>query len=256
MNEEDIVSAAMPEMFRKLLMRELLRNDFPHAEYMPETGEIKIPIGDHERPPRINAEGNVLYHQVHSDLVTDILLPIAKRVKEIADAWNHSREMPVDDLPEFRLLSEYNNIVLAARDDTEHGHGLHFVTWKYDYNRTGMYQGHYTEDYSYAKEDFAVRAGLVPKEKLFTPEQAAEVKESLRYRLKNDDDVTLKKEELLLTVIENLNEVYTAPAAEEKASPEKKASIGEKLREGKAKSDAYRAINPTPAAKNHAKEFD
>jgi hypothetical protein len=256
MNEQEGNGAAMPELYKKLLLRDLWSSGFSQAKYLPETGQIKIPLDGHEHPPLITASGSVLYHEEHRDLALDTLSPIAGRAKEIADAWNCSREMPVSDLPEFRMLAEYNNIVLAARDDTEHGHGLHFVTWEYNYERTGMYRGHYTEDYSYAKEDFAVRADLIPESKLIKPEQAAEIKASVEYRIKNDDHLTLAVEDILKDVTEKLERAYPAIGKSEKPQSGKKPSIGDKLREGKAKSDANKTQAPADKPKKRTKESD
>ncbi len=253
--EEIEDTTAMPEMMRTLMLHEFAKSGFPQAEYAPESGMIEIPVDGCERPILITEEGYVRFMPEVSDLA-DEMKPIAEQVREIAAAWEYSRDMPVNGLQEFRLLSEYNGIVLAARDDTEHGRGLHFVTWEYNYERTGMYRGHYTEDYNYAKEDFAVRSGLIPEEKLLTPEQALEVKESIRFRLKNADDITPKAEEILASITGNLHEAYPAPEIAEQAPPDKKPSIAERLQAGKEKSKANRANNSAPAAKTRTKEID
>jgi hypothetical protein len=200
--------AVMPELLKKLLLRELMQNGFPGAVYLPESGKIQIPLDGHEHYPLITAKGGVLYDKEHSDIATDTLIPIAERVKEIVGAWNHSRDMPVSDLPEFRMLAEFNNIVLAARDDTELGYGLHFVTWEYTYDRTGVNRGHYTEDYGSAKEDFAVRAGLISKEKLFTPEQATVLVETVENRIADDFYISLATAQALKELAGKLNEAY------------------------------------------------
>ena len=42
--------------------------------------------------------------------------------------------------------------------------GNQFVTWIWDYDRTGVSHGHYYEDdFQSAKQDFAVRSGLIPE---------------------------------------------------------------------------------------------
>lgn len=49
----------------------------------------------------------------------------------------------------------------------ERGYGYQFVTWSRDQDRRRLSHGHYyLNGYKQAKEDFAVRAGLVPKELL------------------------------------------------------------------------------------------
>ena len=55
-------------------------------------------------------------------------------------------------------------------------HGVHFVTWDWAYGHTGVCHGHYfMENYAGAKQDFAIRSGLIQKERLFTPEQMTEI---------------------------------------------------------------------------------
>jgi hypothetical protein len=97
---------------------------------------------------------------------------------------------------------------MSARNDTEYGRGLYFVTWQYDRDRTGVEHGHYTEDYNAAKEDFASRSGLVSKDKLFTPEQAVEMKTSIDFRIENDDELTYATENALNDIAGKLNAAY------------------------------------------------
>jgi hypothetical protein len=121
----------MTALHQKLLLRELAQNGFPQAVYLPETGQIKVPVDEREHQPLLTANGSVLYWPEHRDIAMGTLRPIGERVKETVDAWNRTREMPVPDLAEFRVLAEYSNIVLAARDDTKSGYGLHFVAASY-----------------------------------------------------------------------------------------------------------------------------
>ena len=88
---------------------------------------------------------------------------VKSEVNEIIMAWENSRDISFNGAENFRILAEFNNVVLAARDDTAYGRGLYYTTWQYSYDRTGFDHGHYTDDYNRAKEDFAVRAGLVDR---------------------------------------------------------------------------------------------
>ena len=46
------------------------------------------------------------------------------------------------------------------------------ATREWDFDRQGVHAGHYfTENYEAAKQDFAVRAGLVESQRLFSDEQ-------------------------------------------------------------------------------------
>ena len=89
---------------------------------------------------------------------------------------------------DYRLLSEFNGTVLAGHPTQ---YGVQFVTWDRTYNQTGLWQGHFigpgcgTADYTAAKQDFAVRSGLIPASALFTPEQLTEVYRSIGETLEN-----------------------------------------------------------------------
>ena len=72
-----------------------------------------------------------------------------------------------------KVLADFNGTVLAG---VQSKHGVHFVTWDWAYGRAGVCHGHYfMENYAEAKQDFAIRSGLIQKERLFTPEQMTEI---------------------------------------------------------------------------------
>ena len=74
---------------------------------------------------------------------------------------------------DYRILTDFGGMVLAG---TPSKHGVQFVTWDWDYDRTGVVHGHYfMENYDEAKQDFAIRSGLIQKEQLFSPEQMTEI---------------------------------------------------------------------------------
>ena len=71
----------------------------------------------------------------------------------------------------FKLLMDYGGYVLAGQDRGQYG--FQFVTWEWDWNHAGVGTGNYWEsNYQGAKEDFAVRAGLVRRNQLFNEEQS------------------------------------------------------------------------------------
>ena len=83
----------------------------------------------------------------------------------------------------FHLLADFGGAVLAGRE-LENGWGYQFVTWIWDYNRTGVSYGHYyDEDFCGAKQDFAVRSGLISKTQLFSPEELTELYRATDYLL-------------------------------------------------------------------------
>ena len=74
---------------------------------------------------------------------------------------------------DYRILADFGGTVLAG---TPSKHGVQFVTWDWDYDRTGVSHGHYfMENYDEAKQDFAIRSGLIHKEHFFSTEQLTEI---------------------------------------------------------------------------------
>ena len=114
-----------------------------------------------------NEEANDLYHQV---------AVIADEVYEYVKAMQGTPILHASGLnEEFHLLADFGGAVLAGRE-RENGQGYQFVTWTWDYGRRGVSHGHYYEgDFQSAKQDFAVRSGLISKAQFFSPEQLTEL---------------------------------------------------------------------------------
>ena len=114
-----------------------------------------------------NPEASELYHQVAM---------AADEVYGYVEAMQNAPLLHASGLHEdFRLLADFGGAVLAGQE-RENGQGYQFVTWIWDYDRTGVSHGHYYEDdFQSAKQDFAVRSGLIPRAQLFTPEELTEL---------------------------------------------------------------------------------
>ena len=114
-----------------------------------------------------NEEASDLYHQV---------AVVADEVYEYVEAMQDTPILHASGLnEEFHLLADFGGAVLAGRE-RENGQGYQFVTWVWAYERQGVCHGHYYEgDFQSAKQDFAVRSGLISKAQLFSPEQLTEL---------------------------------------------------------------------------------
>ena len=114
-----------------------------------------------------NKEASELYHQV---------AVAADEVYSYVEAMQKAPLLHAPGLHEdFRLLADFGGAVLAGQE-RENGQGYQFVTWIWDYDRTGVSHGHYYEDeFQSAKQDFAVRSGLIPRAQLFTLEELTEL---------------------------------------------------------------------------------
>lgn len=231
----------MNEMLKRLMLVELRKQGFTQVRYDPEKDAVlptpdfpKIEMRENEiwfpreEPKYVLGEKFQTREELEAParkLTYGTLLPIFNNVTEMAAAWENAKPIPIRNVSEFRFFSEYNNILLAARDDGDYG--LHFVTWEYSFDRKGVGQGHYTTNYEEAKKDFATRSGLIPEKILFLPEQLKQIYSALLFQGKNDDELTYDTEKELHTVIEkleticpDLKELQAQQEREQEAEPE------------------------------------
>ena len=136
-------------------------HDQPVLYVSPASDVFLLPAGSQ------NEEASELYHQVAMD---------ADEVYSYVETMQNAPLLHASGLhADFRLLADFGGAVLAGQE-RENGQGYQFVTWIWDYDRTGVSHGHYYEDnFQSAKQDFAVRSGLIPRAQLFTPEELTEL---------------------------------------------------------------------------------
>lgn len=152
-----------------------------------QNGFTVEPIEDHHLPVcwekgrlcRITGKGSVFYRREDADTpqAEDALYrveDIAAKTLEYMAAMETAPQLKASGLDgDYRILADFGATVLAG---TPSKYGVQFVTWDWDYDRTGVVHGHYfMENYDAAKQDFATRSGLIPKEQLFSPEQLTEI---------------------------------------------------------------------------------
>lgn len=141
-------------------------------------------------------------------------------LKERYDLYLNAKPLDCEGVRDFRLISEFGNHLLAAKQSKDNE--IRFVTWQYDYDRSGVTLGHYYEtNYEGALKDFTVRSGLLDENQLFTEEEMAVLYQSCVFRGKHDDDLTFDSERKLQDVIEKLEgnlpqEVITQEAVQER----------------------------------------
>ena len=125
-----------------------------------ENGGITYRNEDINEPERVAAK----------DMVYEIVRNTAEYMRQMETA----PFLKADGLEDgYKVLADFNGTVLAG---VQSKHGVHFVTWDWDYDRTGVVHGHYfMENYDGAKQDFATRSGLIQKEQVFSPEQLTEI---------------------------------------------------------------------------------
>ena len=103
----------------------------------------------------------------------------------------------------YLLLADFNGAVLAGEHTLL---GAQFVTWAWDYDRKGVNNGHYyMEDYQSAKEDFALRAGLVARERVFDREQLEELRQAVQGFLCGEGPASYQQEFQCRRILEQIN---------------------------------------------------
>ena len=111
-----------------------------------ESGGIAYRNEDINEPERIDAK----------DKVYEIARAIAEYMRQMETA----PVLKADGLEDgYKVLADFNGTVLAG---VQSKYGVHFVTWDWAYGHTGVCHGHYfMENYAGAKQDFAIRSGLI-----------------------------------------------------------------------------------------------
>ena len=122
-------------------------------------------------------------------------------IHEFTEAMTKAPVLEVSGLhDEFRLLAEYNGVVLAARK-LAGDWGYQFVTWRRSLDRASLDHGNYYDnDYEGAKLDFACRSGLVQECLQFTNEQLAEIYRCVHETLESGYPITAERERMLMDV--------------------------------------------------------
>ena len=152
-----------------------------------QNGFTVEPIEDHHLPVcwekgrlcRITGKDSVLYRQENVDSIRaqdalQVVIDTAKMTSEYMAILETAPRLKASGLDgDYRILADFGGTVLAGSPSK---YGVQFVTWDWDYDRTGVVHGHYfMENYDGAKQDFATRSGLIQKEQLFSPEQLTEI---------------------------------------------------------------------------------
>ena len=142
-------------------------------------------------------------HSVQALDICDKAEDAAKLVREYMSAMEQAPPLHAVNLNEqYKLLADFSGHVLAGQETSQ---GMRFITWSWDYDRAGVTIGHYFyDDYQAAKEDFAIRSGLMQEDTLFTPEQLAAVYHCIKSVVNFDNALTYEREKVLKGVNEKI----------------------------------------------------
>ena len=92
-------------------------------------------------------------------------------VREYVGLYEHAPQMKADGVSDYRQLAAFGDTVLAATYNEKNG--FMFCTWKQNTDGDSVFWGDYSPNYEYVKEAFAVRSGLVSKDRLFSENESA-----------------------------------------------------------------------------------
>ncbi|WFR59140.1 hypothetical protein QA584_08650 [Anaerocolumna sp. AGMB13025] len=146
-------------------------------------------------------------------------------LKERNDLYLNAKPLDCEGVRDFRLISEFGNHLLAAKQSKDNE--IRFVTWQYDYDRTGVTLGHYYENnYQGALKDFTVRSGLIDENQLFSVDEMAVLYASCVFRGRHDDDLTFDSEKDLQAVIEKLESNLPQQSMEQETVQEQEDEHG------------------------------
>ena len=131
------------------------------------------------------------------------VIQAAGQVKEYMRIFERAPALKAVGLEDtYKVLADFGDAVLAGQLGKK---GARFVTWEWDFDRQGVHAGHYfMENYEAAKQDFAVRAGLVESQRLFSDEQIAVIKNACEFALEDDATLSYAEEKLLCSVQEQI----------------------------------------------------
>nr|WP_326183623.1 hypothetical protein [uncultured Oscillibacter sp.] len=201
--------------------RERKRGFFTELEYQLRregydvqeiNGDNLLPVEwDGQSLCRISEEGTVrcFPSEVSTRQAVDACARAAKVSRIVADYMAKMECAPPLTASElrgdYRLLAEFNGTVLAGHFTP---YETQFITWSRTADGMGLTLGNYFYDnYEGAKQDFAVRSGLIPRAEIFSKEQLSDIYKAVDFYLEMDESLTdgqLERLEQTLNQIEEL----------------------------------------------------
>ena len=143
----------------------------------------------------------------------------AAQVKEYMQIFDRAPALKVVGLDDtYKVLADFGDAVLAEQFGKT---GARFVTWEWDFDRKGVHAGHYhMENYEAAKLDFAVRAGLINEQRLFSDEQLAAIRNSCEFALEDEATLSYAEEKQLRSVQEQIELLLPQQTQEQRPTME------------------------------------
>lgn len=187
-------------MDKKEFLTEVMRhaNQCEGAAFRIEDDNLYVEYGENNefivRPSGGITCTDKTEHNDEFHTLYDEMTEIASMVKEYMTAMENAPDLKAIDfnMP-YKKLAEFNDTVLGG---TKNQSGYSFTTWSYKDN--ALYHGHYLmKDYNGAKQDFAVRAGLVNENKIFSDKELVEIHRCIEDTFDMGFNLTDKQTEML-----------------------------------------------------------
>ena len=147
------------------------------------------------------------------------VIQAAGEVKEYMRIFERAPALKAVGLEDtYKVLADFGDAVLAGQLGKK---GARFVTWEWDFDRQGVHAGHYfMENYEAAKQDFAVRAGLVESQRLFSDEQLAVIRNACAFALEADATLSYAEDKQLQSVQEQIELLLPQQTQEQRPTME------------------------------------
>ncbi len=187
-------------LFNKEVARILRENDFTVSE---NSGYISV-FSDGKEAAKIFGNGMISAPDNTSDDTYFEIKKIAGTVSEYCSAYEKAAPLKAEGLSgNYRCLAEFNGTVLAAKH-TEYG--FEFVTWDRTFDGKAVCQGNYYTDYASAKENFAVRSGMVDKNKIFSTKELEQLEKCVNFTMRHNGDLKFDDCDFLKKISEKISE--------------------------------------------------
>ena len=191
-------------------LKRRLKEEGYGALYDEQTETLKfyhnsIFLGEQSKSGALHYDEDI-YKLQNCGYLTKEISTLAAEINQCVTLYEKGEPMKPDAVSNYRKFLEHGDTVLAGAYDKERG--FKFATWNQNADGTYLVYGHYMDSYEKAKEDFAIRAGLVNKNKVFNQEQAELIFKSVNYTRDNCEYVTYEQDKEMDGIMENLIHGY------------------------------------------------
>ena len=180
------------------------------AVYDEERGMLKIYhngvfLCDQGKNGELGFDSKIINNPHYSHFAQKIFEE-ATEIKECGKLYEQGTPMKVESVSNYRKFLEYGDTVLAGAYNKDRG--FQFATWWQTEGGSYLAYGHYTDNFTKAKEDFAIRAKLVDGNKVFTQDQAELIFKSVNYARDECEHITYEQDQEMDGIMERLVHGY------------------------------------------------